>query len=89
MKGHRGGCTTAFHVDDGHTFRKQTFGDQGGEADLASDVALAEAAHAAVSKPGLLDLVRDVQTRVGHHIHERLAREVLEGLAGLLTEGGA
>jgi hypothetical protein len=89
VQGHGGSGATALHIDHGHTFREQALAHQRREADLPADVALAEAAHAAVAEPGLFDPAAIGQAGVGQHFQVGLAGQVLETAFGLLAKGRA
>ena len=89
MKRHRGRRTAALNVDERHPFRKNAFAHQGRKAHLAPDIALPKGAHAAIAKPGLLNLLGDIGPRVCEQTHESVSGEVFECFVSLLAKGRA
>ena len=89
MKRHGGCRTAAFNVDEWHPFRKDAFTHQGGKTHLTPDIALPKGAHAAIAKPGLLNLMRDIGPRIREQPHEGVSGEVFECFVCLLAKGRA
>jgi hypothetical protein len=86
MKRHRGRRTAAFNVDEWHPFRKDAFTHQGRKAHLTPDIALPKSTHAAIAKPGLLNLLGDIGPRISEQTHESVSGEVFECFVSLLAK---
>ena len=89
MKRHGGCRTAAFNVDEWHPFRKNAFAHQRGKTHLSTDIALPKGTHAAIAKPGLLNLMRDIGPRIREQPHECFSGEVFECFVSLLAKGRA
>lgn len=77
MKRLRGRGAARLDIDQADALGKQSLAHQRRETDLATNVALSEGAHAAITDPGHADLVARLQPRVGQHVQIDLAGEIL------------